>query len=103
MIENNKMTEPQAIRWILHHGSLIGRFVYTIDGRQWFVGEASEAEAATTVGRFWELKDRNMRMWERRVCNKARMGEWTVHEWCDATVTAHAMESLGKRCEKCVS
>ena len=93
MSEKNKMSEVQAIRWILHHGGIIGRFVHTIDGKQWSIGEASEAEAATTVGHFWELKDRRVRMWERRI-SKARMGEWTVHEWSDAEATAHAFDSF---------
>jgi len=103
MSKNSKLTEAEAIKWILHHGGLRGRFVYTHDLTQWYIGEASEAEAATTVGRFWEVKDRMMRMWDRHVCNKRRMGNWTVHDWCDAVATVHAMESLGKRCPKCVS
>ncbi len=93
MSANNKLSEVQAMKWILHHGKLQGRYVYTHDGKQWYIGEASEAEAATTVGHFWEFKDCNMRMWERRVCNKARMGEWTVHEWNDAAATVHAFDS----------
>jgi len=103
MSEKNKLTQPQAIRWILHHGKLQGRFAYTLDGSQWFIGEASDAEKATGSGHFWELKDRHMRMWERCLDAKTLRREWIVREWCDAAATAHALESLGKRCSKCAT
>ena len=101
MSDEKKLTEAQAIKWILHHWKQVLKCAYTIDGQRWRIGEPSEAEAASKGGHFWEVNGGKMRIWKRCVDAKTLNPEWIAGQWCNAAATAHAMESLGKRCPKC--
>ncbi len=103
MSKDKNLTESEAINWIVKHGKRFGRCVYTIDGNRWHIGNPSKAESATKSGHFWELKGVHMRIWKRCVDAKTLNPEWIVGQWCHALATAQAMDSLGKRCQKCVS